>query len=789
MKKFTLLSIIALLFTFHSFTQPSDPGPDNCLTFDGINDQVTMGITAELSELALGDFTLEAWIRTGDVTGGQTVIGNFFTNPAYGMYTYNGYLVFHCGTIVYGSSGFVSDNVWHHVVAVRDFGNDLLMYVDGIQVFSNGSDPNSAFEVEYATMIGNVPNQAYIFAGSIDEVRVWNTVRTEAQIRENMFNVLEGDEVGLVAYYRFDESSGTTLPDITSNALDGTLENMDDADWVASNPFNTWLGTTSSSWATASNWSRNAVPSGENVGIYSFGSNSPVIGAAVSVNNLYLGAGASLTSTADYTITGRTFVNNSYVLTSSSGTATHTGPVYVSSGASLSLGAGSAMNISGTLNNAGTVSMLSPSGNGATGSLITTGTINNTGTMSARRWISAGDTAAAANDYTWHSLSIPMASTNAGTVFPWYWVLNYGESDNSWTNLGHFNDPITRGTGYLVKTIDTPKTLEFNGTFNNGTYNYNLSNTGADASHGYNFVGNPYPSSVDLEALGRTNIGTTFWVYDPVSTNYIFHTVGGGGTLGQYIQPMQGFFVKVNTGSASGTLTFENADRVHNTGGTFYKKSAASDFDRLVLKVSGNEKYDMLFINNRNAVNDAYKFFSPNPEVPMVYVREDNNKFALFNLDEISDGKRVQVGFYAGPSGEYTIEAETQSFSGVYVYLIDKSMDETILLEPGLSYSFNYDENDDDNRFEILFSSNDLLGLKDNIFPNLSVYSSDMKIRIRSNFSNPFEVSVYDLNGRLVTRRNSTSENLSIPVETRGIYLVKVVTSDGGTDVRKVGVF
>jgi hypothetical protein len=63
------------------------------------------------------------------------------------------------------------------------------------------------------------------FAGQMDEARVWNVARSEAEIRDAMHKQLTGSEPGLVACYNFNISSGTLLPDLTTNGNDGTLVN------------------------------------------------------------------------------------------------------------------------------------------------------------------------------------------------------------------------------------------------------------------------------------------------------------------------------------------------------------------------------------------------------------------------------------------------------------------------------------------------------------------------------------------------------------------------------------
>ena len=66
------------------------------------------------------------------------------------------------------------------------------------------------------------------FNGLIDEVRIWNTSLTQSQIRDRMCQKITSSDAlysNLVAYYNFDESTGTTAFDGTINANNGTLVN------------------------------------------------------------------------------------------------------------------------------------------------------------------------------------------------------------------------------------------------------------------------------------------------------------------------------------------------------------------------------------------------------------------------------------------------------------------------------------------------------------------------------------------------------------------------------------
>jgi hypothetical protein len=71
--------------------------------------------------------------------------------------------------------------------------------------------------------------------GKIDEFRVWNVFRTEAEIKASMKVMLKGNEPGLIAYYKFDEGTGTTIADATGDASNAAkMASATKPQWVTS---------------------------------------------------------------------------------------------------------------------------------------------------------------------------------------------------------------------------------------------------------------------------------------------------------------------------------------------------------------------------------------------------------------------------------------------------------------------------------------------------------------------------------------------------------------------------
>lgn len=124
-------------------------------------------------------------------------------------------------TQVQSNSAVISGaGVWTHIAVSFDISvPTAVIYVDGSSVASTMDYTNATtvvnstaeFELGAATS-GNTLD------GKIDEVRVWNDIRTSGEISANYNKELVGNESGLVAYWKFNDS----LLDITSNNNDLT---------------------------------------------------------------------------------------------------------------------------------------------------------------------------------------------------------------------------------------------------------------------------------------------------------------------------------------------------------------------------------------------------------------------------------------------------------------------------------------------------------------------------------------------------------------------------------------
>ena len=120
----------------------------------------------------------------------------------------------------------VSSNVWHHAAATYGAGSWNL-YLDGVldKTLSVGAFTPEATSIQHAalgTAMTSNGTAAGFFQGVVDEARVWNVVRTAAQISANK-NLELTSGTGLLGRWGLNEASGTTAANSVSGGVAGTL--------------------------------------------------------------------------------------------------------------------------------------------------------------------------------------------------------------------------------------------------------------------------------------------------------------------------------------------------------------------------------------------------------------------------------------------------------------------------------------------------------------------------------------------------------------------------------------
>ncbi len=169
-----------------------------------------------------GEATTEAWFKWQDFADyAQAVTLGPITLGSYGAFLTDHNGVWHVVEI----RGSGQEGRWMHIAAVVGHGG-MRLYLNGLEVQANESKASFTDGVQgwpYYLGRSNTKGNPY-FLGEMDEVRVWNVARTEAQIRASMHRRLRGDEEHLAALWNFDDDCPDgVVRDASGNGHDGQV--------------------------------------------------------------------------------------------------------------------------------------------------------------------------------------------------------------------------------------------------------------------------------------------------------------------------------------------------------------------------------------------------------------------------------------------------------------------------------------------------------------------------------------------------------------------------------------
>ncbi|TDG37888.1 T9SS type A sorting domain-containing protein [Pedobacter changchengzhani] len=295
---------------------------------------------------------------------------------------------------------------------------------------------------------------------------------------------------------------------------------------------------------------------------------------------------------------------------------------------------------------------------------------------------------------------------------------------------------LTDGTVSRFSTQVKPEDniVAFNGVLNQGPYSPTLSytNTGNAAADGFNLVGNPYASTIDLTSVAVTNTTNIFYVLNPSSKTFNAYNkttpASSTGDATQFIASGQGFFVKATNTNATVPFTESakvNKQLVSGTGITPPK---------LLMGLNGlpkdNEPQIMkfLFQNNtdENAVDDISIIFSDSGKALYDQMEDasdmggngttflssfstDNVKLAINSYPLITKDTKIKLSVISTLSGDFNLVASnlTSLDKKFEAYLVDNYKVDTVKLSAQDTYSFKVDRSVaatyTDGRFEVIF--------------------------------------------------------------------------------------
>jgi hypothetical protein len=206
--------LVAVLFSMMSVSA----APITGLQFSGVaTSLVNLDVQSAFTPQEL---TIEVWVNYQVLNGGGYIISNEGWSP-----TNHGYSLRLSGSkleFAYGhtdqwptikSTSDISVNTWFHA-AVTYSSTELKLYING--VLENTVAVTTPMGASTAkTFLGESPTWSNRrFIGQMADLRIWNVVRSATEVAADMNNSLTGTESGLVAGWKMNEGTGTTVADV-----------------------------------------------------------------------------------------------------------------------------------------------------------------------------------------------------------------------------------------------------------------------------------------------------------------------------------------------------------------------------------------------------------------------------------------------------------------------------------------------------------------------------------------------------------------------------------------------
>jgi len=552
------------------------------------------------------NFTVSGWVR--HTSGGGIVVAK---NGAYQFYINgsNKFVGNWNGSDRITSATSVNNGKWHYVAVAFSSGTASL-YIDGVLDATAASQPvptSNTANFSIGALWSNKASISSVFSGDIDEIRIWNSALTAAQIRyimnqevekngtntygKSIPNTITKNDISTIpwsnlqAYYDLNTFYGTSIKDKSDNNRWARIKYLT----VDKNIVGTqtaplpYVSATDGAWANTTTWTNGSLQELPN--------NVSIVNASIPVDWNIVQTSHNVSSVGNKIVLGLNVNNNTL-------SAQNDTKIEVSH----------YLKVNGKIDLVGKSQLLQPLNSDldptSTGSLERDqqGTSNK---YNYNYWCSPVSTQNGTTNNIGYTINgvLRDGTTTTPQTISWTsgtdgapgspitlsskWLYKFQSASNNYANwiyVGH-TGALLAAQGFTMKGSGaaTPtQNYTFVGKPNNGRIQYNI------GPNLLNLTGNPYPSALDATAFINDNLATTtgtlyFWDHFGGETHILLSYLGGyaarnlvGGVVAmsqpelrnigpgtkipnRYVPVGQGFFV--TSSNIGGDMVFNNNQR------------------------------------------------------------------------------------------------------------------------------------------------------------------------------------------------------------------------------------
>lgn len=389
-----------------------------------------------------------------------------------------------------------------------------------------------------------------------------------------------------------------------------------------------------------------------------------------------------------------------------------------------------------------------------------------------------------------HSLrTAPVINTISNLPVASNSLILFNEANNNYEGVNNRTASWPLAAGYGVWT-NAANTLTYSG-------EPQLNTVGpislARANAGWHYLGNPFPSVLDWEAVTRTQVDNAIYIWEKDNTgegngvwgSYVNGITANNGS--QYIAPGQGFAVRSQIGSPE--ITFPAAARSTAANPAYYRQSNQGDLLRVKVTKASNQfsletviRFRDLASSSFDASYDALFVSDFSTNSPDLYTTDgQGNKYSINSLAPLgTQPVLVPLQLETFGAGNYSFTFNSSAMmSGASIQLEDTKTATFTPIANGDVINFTAAANDATGRFRLHFNGL-ATSVGNNILDQVQLYTFEGKLYIRG-IEQAEELRIVDMTGRVVYR--SIAPQLSAegvqPQLVAGTYLVQLVAKQG----------
>jgi hypothetical protein len=408
---------------------------------------------------------------------------------------------------------------------------------------------------------------------------------------------------------------------------------------------------------------------------------------------------------------------------------------------------------------------------------------------------------------------------------------DYNETLDIYTVIDPMINNFEPGLSYLIRMPNnhpafvnesTPGiawTGTFEGVLNNGDYNVEMSVT----ANGYNLVGNPYPSPIniyDFYAANETTLQESSALYffrkrnDTSATTSTYATItmaaytanqAPGGDTGSdiftgnpadwVINVGQGFFVQ----AAGGSIVFNNSMRRNVNNGQFFRTNQDNntpDISRYWINLTNdNGLFSQMAVAYSNVTTNGIDYGWDGKALigdgPLnVYSTAGENLLNIQAREAFTATDVVALGYNAAGAGTYTFTLNNTDglfAEGQKIYLTD-NLTGIVTDITESDYTFTTEAGQFNERFSVSYQFSALDTDKhEQTTADVVVYDNKNILTVSSANTVIEKVTVYDIHGRVLLNKkgNSAAELTLTEIEPKDQMLIISIATDKGTVTKK----